>query len=175
MIELVLGGARSGKSQYAQSRALKLTGPVTYIATAQATDREMSDRIARHQADRPAEWTLVEQPLALHQAIRRYGTQCNTILLIDCLTLWLNNEIYNGVTTSFESLTNELTASLVDAKSDVILVSNEVGMGIVPIGEVTRQFVDWQGWLNQAVAKCADRVTFVAAGLPLHLKGDNDE
>lgn len=177
MISLILGGARSGKSRYAQQLAARNQKPVFYIATASpsAIDAEMAQRIERHQADRPADWQLVEQATRLHDAIDKYGRESERVLLVDCLTLWLNNELYYNSDTSFELLSGELLRSLSDACCDVILVSNEVGMGIVPMGAITRQFVDWQGWLNQAVAKTADSVTFVAAGLPLILKETSNE
>lgn len=172
MIEFVLGGARSGKSNYAQEQATLSKKSVVYVATASVTDSEMASRIARHKADRPSNWDLVEQSLALPDAIEKYVSQTGTLLLVDCLTLWLNNEMYHNPLTHFDDLCKSLLEVLSKAECDVILVSNEVGMGIIPLGEVTRKFVDWQGWLNQNVAKQADKVTFVAAGLPLVLKNN---
>lgn len=170
MIELILGGARSGKSLLAEKRALDSGLAVTCIATAEARDGEMAQRIAHHQARRPAAWGLVEEPLhlaaALHAAAA--GDRC---LFVDCLTLWLSNLLFADAD---GRLLAQETAALLELlptlPGRVILVSNEVGLGIIPLGEVTRRFVDEAGRLNQRVAAVAGRVTFVAAGLPLELK-----
>ncbi|MBU3021228.1 bifunctional adenosylcobinamide kinase/adenosylcobinamide-phosphate guanylyltransferase [Aestuariibacter sp. A3R04] len=180
MIELVLGGARSGKSRYAQSVVSKLEGNagnsakkrVFYIATAINTDPEMASRIAQHQNDRPSHWQLEERALDLPAAIQNLASTPHHILLVDCLTLWLNNEMYHHPKRDFKCLQRSLIDVLSAAKAQIIIVSNEVGMGIIPMGSVSRRFVDWQGWLNQAVAECAHRVTFVAAGLPLTMKSE---
>ena len=171
MIELVLGGARSGKSSFAQQRAKSSGKSVSYIATATSFDNEMQARISRHQAERPAEWTLIEQPLDLPSIILSRGIDCECLLLVDCLTLWLSNEMFHRPKAPFEQLNANLCGALESVAADVVLVSNEVGMGIVPMGEISRQFVDWQGWMNQSVARVAENVTFVAAGLPISLKG----
>lgn len=172
MIHLILGGARSGKSNFALQQASALSQSkhqeVTYVATATVTDEEMAARIVRHQAERPADWQLAEVPLDLTEFITQ---QQNTVLLIDCLTLWLNNQLYHYPQQDFSLLFNNLCDALKHSELDIILVANEVGLGIIPMGELSRQFVDQAGWLNQAVARCADKVTFVAAGLPLALKG----
>ena len=172
MIHLILGGARSGKSNFALQQALALSQSqhqeVTYVATATVTDEEMATRIARHQAERPADWHLAEVPLDLTEFISQ---QQNTVLLIDCLTLWLNNQLYHYPQQDFSLLFNNLCDALKQSELDIILVANEVGLGVIPMGELSRQFVDQAGWLNQAVARCADKVTFIAAGLPLVLKG----
>ena len=172
MIELVLGGARSGKSAYAQQQAKRKSDgrDVLYLATATPTDDEMAARITRHQADRPASWMLLEQPLDLSHAIGANSQHADRLILVDCLTLWLNNEIYHRPEQTFEQLSAQLINALHQAQSDIILVTNEVGLGVIPMGEVTRQFVDWAGWLNQSVAKAADKVTFVTAGLPMVIK-----
>ena len=173
MIELILGGARSGKSHYAQSianDAYKASKNIIYVATAMSIDDEMAARIARHQADRPDEWALIESPLNLPKTIHAHSNRENNLLLIDCLTLWINNELYKNPDLIFTDICRDLEEALNLAKCDIILVSNEVGMGITPMGKETRKFVDWQGWLNQAVAKNADNVTFIAAGLPISLK-----
>lgn len=164
-VTLVLGGARSGKSRHAESLCL---GKRHYIATAQAFDDEMRARIAKHRADRGADWTTHEVTQDLSGALRDIDGAGQTIL-VDCLTLWLSNlmladEDWRGL--------SEVLATLLPAMtSDVVLVSNEVGMGIVPETSLGRQFRDAQGFLNQQIAAVADKVVFVAAGLPLVLKG----
>lgn len=168
MKELILGGARSGKSAFAQQRALVSGLHVTYLATAQAGDAEMVERIARHRAERPATWGLVEEPLALADALRACAAP-DRCLLVDCLTLWLSNLLAVGD----ERLAAEIRA-LLDAlpalPGHVLLVSNEVGQGIVPANPLARRFRDEAGRLHQAVASHCDRATFVIAGLPLTLK-----
>ncbi|WP_158973033.1 bifunctional adenosylcobinamide kinase/adenosylcobinamide-phosphate guanylyltransferase [Paraglaciecola sp. L3A3] len=172
MIHLVLGGARSGKSSFALEQVKNLqkisNKPVTFVATATATDKEMTTRIARHQTERPEDWQLAEIPLDLEAFIRQ---QNNTILLIDCLTLWLNNQLFDNTQQDFKQLSNKLVSALTASDCQIVMVANEVGLGIIPMGEITRQFVDQAGWLNQAIAAAADQVTFVAAGLPMTLKG----
>lgn len=170
MITLILGGARSGKSRYAEQLAQAAQKPVLYIATATALDDEMAARIAHHQQQRPADWHLLECPLKLTEALAAEA-QKNQIILVDCLTLWLNNQLFNYPQQSFAELFNELIASTQNAQADIILVANEVGLGIIPLGEISRTFVDEAGRLNQRIAQIADQVFFVAAGLPLQLKG----
>nr|WP_229428266.1 bifunctional adenosylcobinamide kinase/adenosylcobinamide-phosphate guanylyltransferase [Massilia soli] len=178
---MVLGGARSGKSAYAETLALAAFRQVCYIATASAGDEEMARRIAHHRERRPDEWTTVEEPIALADAIDAHAGP-DTVVLVDCLTLWLTNLIFSGATSFPETGVvalpprfcverERLLSALARPRGDVILVSNEVGMGIVPVGAVTRCFADEAGRLNQAVAAIADRVVLVAAGLPIVLKG----
>ena len=178
---LVLGGARSGKSAHAERLAGASGRDVVYIATARAGDSEMAQRIAHHRASRPAHWTTVEEPVALGAAISLWSTPTR-VVLVDCLTLWLSNVLFSGADAfpdtgpvalppRFHSERQVLLDALASASGDIILVSNEVGMGIVPMGAVSRAFVDEQGRLNQAVAAACDRAVFVAAGLPLMLKG----
>ncbi|WEM45609.1 bifunctional adenosylcobinamide kinase/adenosylcobinamide-phosphate guanylyltransferase (plasmid) [Photobacterium sp. DA100] len=170
-IELVLGGARSGKSRYAESTAQASGKPVIYVATATAGDAEMAERIERHRQDRPHQWRVVEEPVALPKTIAEHSVP-GSCLLVDCLTLWLTNCLFNqDYDVVWQQKKDELLAALSRAKGDIILVSNEVGQGIVPMGEMSRRFVDESGWLHQAIAKQADRVTFVTAGIPQHLKG----
>ena len=181
MIELILGGARSGKSALAERLAAESGLAVTYIATAQAGDGEMAQRIAHHQARRPSNWGLVEEPLHL-AAVLRAAAAPQRLLLVDCLTLWLSNLLFQGQAgrqaeageaVDCALLERELAAlneCLSTLPGRVILVSNEVGLGIIPLGAVTRLYVDEAGRLNQRIAALADRVTFVAAGLPLVLK-----
>lgn len=168
MNELVLGGARSGKSAFAQCRAVESGLQVIYFATAEAGDAEMAERIARHRAERPPEWGLVEEPLALAGALRRQAAP-HHCLLVDCLTLWLCNLLAVGEQ-RLRTETADLLATLADLPGQVLLVSNEVGQGIVPDNPLARQFRDEAGRLHQAVANRCDRVVFVVAGLPLTLK-----
>ena len=170
MLTLILGGARSGKSRLALQRAESTGKPVSFIATAQAQDAEMAARIARHQAERPPHWTTIEAPLDLAGAIRAAEAGC---IVVDCLTLWLTNCLCQPDPAAFDGTRTALLAALAARRDDeLILVSNETGLGIVPLGELTRRFVDEAGWLNQDLAQLADDVVFVAAGLPLVLKGN---
>jgi adenosylcobinamide kinase / adenosylcobinamide-phosphate guanylyltransferase len=182
MIHLVLGGARSGKSSFAESQAQKLSDQVIYIATASDDDSEMQQRIAHHQVSRPKHWHLIEEKLLLSQALEKIFTAIEMnkqssggVILIECLTLWLSNWLclVDGGGSSLKEFEHEKTKFIEIIQTSpipVILVSNEVGSGIVPIGELSRQFVDQAGWLNQAIAKAADQVDLVVAGLPLVLK-----
>ena len=175
MLHFILGGARSGKSRFAQQQAIELSErthkPVTYIATATAIDEEMRQRIERHQQERPDHWQLLEEPLMLVDALASVNKE--HIILIDCLTLWLNNQLYHFPDQDFAQLLESLTLALTNAEQDVILVANEVGLGIIPMGEVSRQFVGQAGWLNQTLAAMVDKVSFVAAGLPMTLKDES--
>jgi adenosylcobinamide kinase/adenosylcobinamide-phosphate guanylyltransferase len=167
-ITLVLGGARSGKSRYAEALVTGAAASGTYIATAEAGDAEMAARIARHRAGRGACWRTVEEPLDVAGAITAHADPARPIL-VDCLTLWLSNLLGAGRIGEHES--EMLLGALRDAAGPVVLVANEVGMGLVPETPLGREFRDEAGRLNQAVAALADRVVFVAAGLPLELKG----
>lgn len=166
---LILGGARSGKSRYAEQLALQSQQSVVYIATAQAQDAEMHTRIAHHQASRPAEWLTIEEPLALAATLEAYA-QPERLLLVDCLTLWLTNLLCAEDSTR---LTKELTALctvLPKLTGELILVSNETGLGVVPLGELTRRYVDEVGRLHQGLAAQMQQVIFMIAGLPMVLK-----
>lgn len=165
MLELILGGARSGKSAYAERQAEASGLAVTYVATAEARDEEMAARIARHRAERPDAWRTVEEPLALAEALRREANE-RCCLVVDCLTLWLSNVMLAGR----EDEIGTLLETLPHLKGRVILVSNEVGFGIVPDNALARRFRDEQGRLNQRIAALAERVTLVVAGLPLAIK-----
>lgn len=169
MITLVLGGARSGKSRIAQELASASLLPVVYIATATALDEEMARRIEHHQHNRPSDWHLRECPLDLSAALQEETQQPQTIL-VDCLTVWLNNQLFEYPEQDFSALFEELVNSLNTNNANVIFVANEVGLGIIPLGEVSRKFVDEAGRLNQQLAQIADKVFFIAAGLPLVLK-----
>jgi adenosylcobinamide kinase/adenosylcobinamide-phosphate guanylyltransferase len=179
---LILGGARSGKSGLAERLARASGKEVVYVATSYAGDAEMTARIEHHRARRPAEWTTVEEATALAATLRAVCAPAR-IVLVDCLTLWLTNLMFSkhqdypdvgpiDLPPLFVDERADLLAWLAgEAPGDVIFVSNEVGMGIVPYGAVSRAFVDEAGRLNQDVAARCERVLFVAAGLPLALKG----
>lgn len=165
--ELILGGARSGKSRFAQARAEQSNARLVYIATAQAFDEEMHDRIQLHQADRDGRWETIEAPIALCDAISQRQGSGDT-LLVDCLTLWTSNLILEGHDAA--NAGKELCTALQSYDGLIILVANEVGLGIVPENALARRFRDEAGRLNQAVAASAEAVFFIAAGLPLRLK-----
>ena len=181
MRELVISGARSGKSALAEKHALESGLRVVYVATAEIRDAEMARRIAHHRARRPAEWGLVEAPLQLAAALQAHAAK-DTCLIVDCLTLWLSNLLFTGAAARQAEANEAIDCPLLTAETDtliatlpqlpgwVTLVSNEVGWGIVPMHPVSRCFGDEQGRLNQRVAAVCDRVTLVAAGLPLVLK-----
>lgn len=163
----VIGGARSGKSRYAQQRAETLPGRPVFIATAQAHDAEMRDRIARHRADRDARWTTVEAPLDLPDAIAHHDGD-EAVILVDCLTLWASNLLLAEA--DADAATAHLCAAIAAARGHVVLVANEVGLGIVPDNALARRFRDVAGRMNQAIAAAAGEVVLLAAGLPLRLK-----
>ena len=165
---LVLGGARSGKSSYAQALAEKSRPQRVFVATAEAHDDEMRARIEQHVAERDGSWRTVESPLALGDAIARSAAG-DCVVLVDCLTLWLSNLMHSDA--EVESEVQKLADQIAAIESPLILVSNEVGMGLVPNTELGRRFRDEQGRLNRKIAAACDRVEFVAAGLPLRLKG----
>ena len=187
MIHLVIGGARSGKSAYAESLAAKYHQTkgyeCHYVATASALDDEMASRISRHQQDRKESalnWITHESPLELAETLKKIAAP-NRIILVDCLTLWLTNELLREGLLNDNSFPDRTITQLNQQKSTlintlnqlcgiIILVSNEVGFGIVPIGKMNRQFIDEAGWLNQSIASASDKVTLTVAGLPLHLK-----
>ncbi len=173
MIELILGGARSGKSALAERQATHSGLAVTYIATSQPLDAEMHLRVEQHRARRPTGWRLVEEPLALAQVLREQAA-ADRCLLVDCLTLWLTNLLLVDDPLRLERERQALLDSLAELPGRVILVSNETGMGIVPLGELSRRYVDESGWLHQAVARQCERVQFCVAGLPMLLKGSAD-
>jgi adenosyl cobinamide kinase/adenosyl cobinamide phosphate guanylyltransferase len=165
-ITLVLGGARSGKSRFAESLIARLPPPWVYVATAQAGDAEMAERIAEHRKRRGPQWQTVEAPHALDKALLEYAA---APALVDCLTLWLSNLILaNG---AVEPAMGNIEKVLSRAAAPKVLVSNEVGLGIVPEYPLGRQFRDAQGILNQRMAALADRVVLMVAGLPLAVKG----
>lgn len=164
---LVLGGARSGKSRYAQQRAEAIAGRHLFIATAEARDDDMRERIARHRSDRSALWRTLETPLEL-AAIIDAQRGADAVILVDCLTLWATNLLLSE--RDIDGATQALCTALASFDGKVILVANEVGLGIVPDNALARRFRDVAGQINQAVARAVDEVVFVAAGLPLKLK-----
>jgi adenosylcobinamide kinase / adenosylcobinamide-phosphate guanylyltransferase len=167
---LVLGGARSGKSTFAERLIADSGQARIYLATAGAGDDEMKARIAHHRAQRGEGWTTIEEPLALVDALTREATH-GRVVLVDCLTLWLSNLMLAERDTDIEA--RRLARFLGVAKYPVVLVSNEVGLGLVPDTPLGRRFRDAQGRLNQVVAACVPNVVFIAAGLPLWLKNSS--
>ena len=176
MIELVAGGARSGKSDYALRIAEGLSGRPVFVATAEARDSAMRQRIERHQQKRSADWSLVEAPLDLASVVKDHDRE--DVLLIDCLTLWLTNWLCSAEDEAGDEAREEgwltqkaaFIETLGNTNSDVIMVTNEVGQGVIPLGQLSRDFVDHAGWLHQEVAAIADNVTLVTFGLPQYLK-----
>jgi adenosyl cobinamide kinase/adenosyl cobinamide phosphate guanylyltransferase len=164
-LTLVLGGARSGKSRYAESLIATLPPPWLYVATAEAGDEEMTARISAHRTRRGPDWRTIEAPRHLVAAVQNAGT---IPVLVDCLTLWLSNLMLAHI--DIEADTVHLERALAAAAAPVVLVANEVGSGIVPDHPLGRKFRDLQGTLNQRMATRADRVVLMVAGLPLALK-----
>lgn len=169
-ITLVLGGARSGKSSLAQRLAEQRWRSPLYIATAEILDTEMQERVRLHQAKRGRQWTCVEAPLDVAGVLEQPPVGRDGVL-VDCLTLWLSNVMLKEGSGSVATRKQQLIESLARCPVDVLLVSNEVGMGVVPEHELGREFRDLQGWLNQDIAATADTVVLAVAGLPLVLKG----
>ncbi|HWU99121.1 MAG TPA: bifunctional adenosylcobinamide kinase/adenosylcobinamide-phosphate guanylyltransferase [Oxalicibacterium sp.] len=178
---LIIGGARSGKSAHAERLAISSGKKVVYIATARAGDEEMQQRIAHHRQRRSIDWFTVEEPLALGDAIERHAA-ADSVILVDCLTVWLANLLFFeqrdfpevGVIDASACFSRQragLLQVLEHAAGDVLLVTNEVGQGVIPQGAVSRWFVDESGRLNQDVAAVCDRATLIVAGLPVSLKG----
>jgi adenosylcobinamide kinase / adenosylcobinamide-phosphate guanylyltransferase len=171
-IELILGGARSGKSRLAEGLAVKYDLDVTYIATAQAKDAEMATRILQHQKRRPEQWQLVEEQFFLSDVLSQHAED-GRVLLVDCLTLWLSNILlHSDGQQLWQQEKSKLLNVLPAISSPIIFVANETGLGVVPMGELSRNFVDEAGWLHQDLTKICDRVVFTVAGLPMVLKGE---
>lgn len=169
MIVFVTGGARSGKSTYAEGRAARSGEPVTYLATAVAFDTEMRDRIGRHRAERPTHWVTVEEPLNVPAAVQHAETP---VLLLDCLSVWVNNLMFHDWTDAqILAATDDLVSAARNHAGTVILVTNEVGLGIVPDNALSRRYRDVLGWVNQRCAQASDEAYLLVSGLPLTLKG----
>ncbi len=172
MIELIIGGARSGKSRYAlsiaEAQALKQKTNLHFIATAEAGDDEMSSRIERHRQQRSSRWQLVEEPRYLSRLTEEFGK--NDVILVDCLTLWLSNWLCSETPEHWYEEQQRFQQGLQQSLADWLLVSNDVGMGITPTNRLSREFIDESGWLHQRFAQIATRVTTVMYGIPQHLK-----
>ncbi|WP_028007186.1 bifunctional adenosylcobinamide kinase/adenosylcobinamide-phosphate guanylyltransferase [Solimonas flava] len=171
MKTLILGGVRSGKSRLAERLAAAAGAPVCYIATARDSgDDELRARIAAHRARRPPHWALVEAPLALAAALRREAA-AGRVVIVDCLTLWLTNLLCEADAAGIEREREALLDAVPALPGTLILVANETGLGIVPLGALTRRYVDEAGVLHQRLAERCERVLLTVAGLPLALKG----
>ena len=170
-IVFVTGGARSGKSSYAQMRVEAYPGDLLYVATAEARDEEMVARVVRHQNERGERWRSLEEPLALAEKLPAATVGC-TAVLIDCLTLWLSNliEVHGDDEQVIMAVAEELVTTLADLDADLYVVSNELGGGVVPENRLARRFRDLHGLLNQKFAQAADEAWLVVSGLPLKLK-----
>lgn len=168
MKQFILGGARSGKSHYAEQQAKASGKTVIYIATATPGDDEMRERILKHRQQRPDHWQLVEEPINLAEVLLQYDNP-DHCLLVDCLTLWLSNCLAQG-DAFVEQQQSQLMNTLLGLGADVIFVSNEVGHGLVAMNKLARKFVDESGRMHQRLAQVCDRVVFVSAGLPQVLK-----
>lgn len=166
-VTLILGGARSGKSSYAEQLACASQRPRLYIATAEALDSEMAERIAAHRRQRGDGWTTRETPLAIADSIAN-PAHADSVILVDCLTLWLSNLMHHGL--DIERETQALLEALQTTQAQVLLVSNEVGQGIVPDNPLARQFRDHAGILHRRVAGAANCVVFMVAGIPTVIK-----
>jgi adenosylcobinamide kinase/adenosylcobinamide-phosphate guanylyltransferase len=166
---LILGGARSGKSRYAEELIRASSKHPRYVATAQALDDEMRQRIERHQQQRPSDWQVFEEPLELHRAFNDLTSE--HIVLIDCLTVWLSNCLQAD---QWPAQKQAFLAALEESDAEVLMVSNEVGCGIVPMGQLSRHFVDEIGWLHQELATHCSDVSLITAGLATTLKKQNE-
>ena len=171
MMQLILGGARSGKSRLAEQIAKDSNLNVTYIATAQAFDHEMQARIDHHQAQRPGHWTVIEEPLYLADCLIELD-QPNQLILVDCLTLWMSNLLMHENAELQMQQCQKLLDIVPILQAEVILVSNETGLGVIPMGEISRKFVDESGRLHQQLGQIAEKVVFCVAGFPMILKGE---
>lgn len=171
MLQLILGGARSGKSRLAEQIAKDSGLSVIYMATAQALDEEMQQRIAHHQQQRPAHWQVLEEPIYLADRLLQCD-QANQLILVDCLTLWLSNLLFAEDPALQQQQMQKLFEILPQLQSQIILVSNETGLGVVPMGEISRRFVDEAGRLHQTLGQLAHKVMFCVAGFPMILKDE---
>ncbi len=170
MKTLILGGTRSGKSRLAEEQAKQSQQPVHYLATATVHDDEMRQRIEQHQMCRPSHWSLIEAPLQLANALQRADAK-NKTLLVDCLSLWINNLLCADDAKQMQNEIERLLALLPQLQGNLILVSNESNMGITPLGKLSRDYCDQIGLLHQRLASRCDCVILSIAGLPHYLKG----
>ena len=166
---LVMGGTRSGKSSWALSYAEQRFRPLVFIATAEVKDEEMAERVRLHRESRGPAWELIEEPLEIDRVLRTGCAQAGAVL-IDCITIWLSNVLLKRGRDEVQAHADRLTEALMRRKQTVILVSNEVGMGIVPEHPLGREFRDLAGGLNQQIAAIADRVVLMVAGIPVNVK-----
>jgi len=170
----ILGGARSGKSVYALKLAESIVGERLYLATAEVLDEEMAKRIKKHKKERGNNWTTIEEPINVADVISR--DKKHDVILLDCLTLWISNLIHeeSGVRSQesevIDKTINQFASACKNSKINIIVVSNEVGLGIVPDNPLARQFRDIAGYANQKIAEAADEVYFVTAGIPMRMK-----
>jgi adenosylcobinamide kinase/adenosylcobinamide-phosphate guanylyltransferase len=169
---LVLGGVRSGKSRYAEAVARRAAGPITLIATGAAGDAEMAARIAAHRASRPAHWSVIEEPLRLARTLSLAAT-ADSLVIVDCLTLWLTNLLCHADAGLLESELESLVVALPRLPGSQVFVANEVGLGIIPMNALARRFGDAAGVLHQRLAGVCDRVVLMVAGLPLTVKDES--
>ncbi|MBJ7538987.1 bifunctional adenosylcobinamide kinase/adenosylcobinamide-phosphate guanylyltransferase [Marinomonas transparens] len=176
MKHLVLGGVRSGKSAFAQEQVAASGKPVCYVATSQVWDDEMADRVRLHKESRPSEWQLIEEPIELANVLNSFNSPDQAVI-VECLTLWLTNLLGLEDEERLEQEKAELVKAVEAFQGDLVLVSSEVGLGIMPMNALARRFGDEAGTMNQLLAKLTDRVTLVAAGLPMPLKSQpfNDQ
>ena len=171
MKTLILGGVRSGKSRLAERLASESVLPVIYIATATALDKEMQTRIETHRTHRPDHWLVIEEPIQLAAELTQHAaTDC--CILVDCLTLWLTNLLMHEDTTVYEREREAILTTLPLLQGEIIMVSNETNMGVMPMGELSRVYCDEAGKLHQSLAQICDRVILTVAGLPHVLKGE---
>ena len=166
---LILGGARSGKSHYAETLAMKSNKEVIYLATAKVLDNEISERVKQHRLDRLQHWQTIEEPIKLADTLRQWSS-AERVILVDCLTMWVNNLLTENNPGLMKKELDKLISQLAEFAGTIIFVSNEVGMGIIPMGELSRLFVDETGRLHQRLAQQADQVILMVAGLPHQIK-----
>lgn len=170
-ITLIIGGGRSGKSSYGEALAQAISGERLYIATAEVTDPEMAKRIEAHQKRRSGLFSkTIEEPLNLAQALKQ--TEEADVVLLDCLTVWLGNVVHKRGLLDYYIEIEEFLEALKKVKKNLIIITNEVGQGIIPATELSRHYRDHAGWLNQAVAQLADKVVWMVAGIPVVVKGE---
>ncbi|MBI3398409.1 MAG: bifunctional adenosylcobinamide kinase/adenosylcobinamide-phosphate guanylyltransferase [Deltaproteobacteria bacterium] len=164
----ILGGARSGKSAYALKLAESITGKRLYLATAEALDKEMAERIKKHKKERSNRWETKEEPIKVAEAIAQ--DKKHNVILLDCLTLWISNLMHNSAIRNPQSAISKLVSASKNSKANIIVVSNEVGLGIVPDNPLARRFRDIAGYANQKMAEAADEVYFVVSRIGMRMK-----